>query len=344
MEATIYGAGVFGLGCAFALARRGARVRVIDPKGVAAGASGGIVGALAPHVPEQWNEKKAFQLDSLLMAEDWWQAVSDLGGTDPGYARTGRLQPIPDADTRTRALDRADGAAALWRGAATWTVEPAPAGWSPGTTEVIRDTLSARIHPRRACAALAAAVRALGGQIVPDAHSEGLVLHATGWQGLAALRDARDRPAGNGVKGQAALLRLDRRDAPQLYVDGLHIVPHGDGTVALGSTSERDFDHAEPDVQLDAILARACAAVPELAGAEVIDRWAGIRPRARSRAPLLGVWPGRQGHFIANGGFKIGFGMAPKVAEVMAELMLDGRDAIPEAFATHGLAPWTRGV
>jgi glycine oxidase len=42
--------------------------------------------------------------------------------------------------------------------------------------------------------------------------------------------------------------------------------------------------------------------------------------------------PGRPGHYVANGGFKIGFGMAPGVAEVMADLLLDGRDAIPDAF------------
>jgi glycine/D-amino acid oxidase-like deaminating enzyme len=47
---------------------------------------------------------------------------------------------------------------------------------------------------------------------------------------------------------------------------------------------------------------------------------------------MLGEWPGRPGQFIANGGFKIGFGMAPKVAEVMADLVLEGRDAIPAAF------------
>ena len=51
-----------------------------------------------------------------------------------------------------------------------------------------------------------------------------------------------------------------------------------------------------------------------------------------SRAPMVGAWPGRPGHFIANGGFKIGFGMAPKVAEVMADLVLEGRDSIPEGF------------
>jgi glycine oxidase len=47
---------------------------------------------------------------------------------------------------------------------------------------------------------------------------------------------------------------------------------------------------------------------------------------------MLGPWPGRPGHFIANGGFKIGFGVAPKVAEVMADFILDGRDTIPDDF------------
>jgi glycine oxidase len=69
-----------------------------------------------------------------------------------------------------------------------------------------------------------------------------------------------------------------------------------------------------------------------LASAKLVDRWAGLRPRAKTRAPVLGAWPGRAGHFVANGGFKIGFGMAPKVAEVMADLVLTGQDAIPEGF------------
>ncbi|MEE4208014.1 MAG: FAD-dependent oxidoreductase, partial [Parvularcula sp.] len=133
---------------------------------------------------------------------------------------------------------------------------------------------------------------------------------------------------------------LDRREAPQLYADALHVVPHGDGTVAVGSTSEQSFETEGPDVLCDDLLGRAVRAVPALAGAEVLDCWAGIRPRARSRAPLLGAWPGRAGHYVANGGFKIGFGMAPLVAETMADLVLEGRDAIPAAFRTDGLARW----
>ncbi|MEO1704359.1 MAG: FAD-dependent oxidoreductase, partial [Pseudomonadota bacterium] len=77
--------------------------------------------------------------------------------------------------------------------------------------------------------------------------------------------------------------------------------------------------------------------VPAIVDAPVLQRWAGIRPRARSRAPLLGKWPRRPGHYIANGGFKIGFGMAPKVGVVMADLVLEGRDAIPPGFRTDEL-------
>lgn len=335
---TVRGGGVFGLACAFEMARRGAQVRVIERVRIGAGSSGGTVGALAPHVPETWNPKKQFQLESLLGAEAFWAAVEAAGGQGAGYARLGRIQPLVDAAAVERARARAAGAAEHWGIAALWRVLPAAqfapfAPLSP-TGLVVHDTLSARAAPRAACAALAAALTALGGEIVIGvAEDEGAVLHATGAPGLADLGMAFGKTLGGGVKGQSALLRHDAGAVPQIYADAVHIVPHADGTVAIGSTSERDFDAPDStDAQLEALIEKARAICPALAGAEVVDRWAGVRPRARSRAPMLGAWPGRPGHFIANGGFKIGFGMAPKVAQVMADLILEGRDAIPAGF------------
>ncbi|WP_335947515.1 NAD(P)/FAD-dependent oxidoreductase [Salipiger bermudensis] len=337
IDVTVRGAGIFGLSIAWACARAGATVQVVDPYGAGAGSSGGIVGALAPHVPENWNPKKAFQLESLLMAEAFWAEVEAVGGVSPDYARSGRLQPVADETGLELARGRAVTARDLWGEAAVWEVIRAeeagpfapltPTGW------LIRDTLSARMSPRRASAALVAALSAMGVEVVREAEDAGQVLWATGWQGLIALSEALGKPVGAGVKGQSALLRFDAGDAPQVFAGGLHIVPHHDGTVAIGSTSERDFeDPTSCDDQCEALVERAVTAMPLLHGAEVVERWAGVRPRAKSRAPMLGGWPGREGYFIANGGFKIGFGMAPKVAGVMADLMLNGRDAIPEGF------------
>lgn len=335
-EVTVLGAGIFGLSIAWTCQQRGARVRVIDPGGPGAGSSGGIVGALAPHVPENWNDKKAFQLDSLLMAEAFWQEVEDASGLSVGYARTGRVQPILDARGLTLAQDRTAGADTLWQGQAIWTVTDKPPGpiTPPSPTgSYIFDTLSARLHPRRACQSLAAALRARGGEVIAQGQAQGQVIHATGAAGLIELSKTLPRTIGNGVKGQAALLEFDAKDAPQLFVDGLHIVPHADGTTAIGSTSEREYDAPNStDHQLDLLIEKARTALPELRYAKVTERWAGLRPRSRSRAPMLGAHPHYQGAFIANGGFKIGFGMAPKVAQVMADLVLDGRDHIPEGF------------
>ncbi len=338
-DVTVMGAGIFGLSVAWACAKRGAQVQVIDPAGVGAGSSGGVVGALAPHTAERWELKKEFQLNSLLMAGVFWEEVDKASGINSGYGRTGRLQPIANEHVLGLARERIGQADELWRGAAQWQVREAAefSDWGPPspTGFVVYDTLSARMDPRRAGASLAGALAARGVPVLAQGNPVGKVVWATGWRGLAELSAALGRDMGNGVKGQSILVAHDAGPKrPHIFVNGLYLVAHDNGTVAIGSTSERYFDDPQgTDAQLDAIYQRALKLMPQLGGAEVISRWAGVRPRAITRAPLLGAWPGRAGHFIANGGFKIGFGMAPKVAEVMADLVLEGVNNVPEEFS-----------
>ena len=337
VDVTVRGAGIFGLSTAWACVQRGAKVVVVDPNGAGKGSSGGLVGALAPHTPENWNEKKAFQFESLMMAEEFWAGVEEASGKSPGYARTGRLQPVLSDHALELAKERQENAKGLWEGKATWSVVKAHdfGDWAPKseTGFLIHDTLTARMFPRLAGASIVAALQTKGVEVVTEAPDQGAVVWATGYQGLLEMSEERGRLVGAGVKGQSALLEFDAALKPQLFADALHIVPHENGTVAIGSTSEREFDDpSSTDSQLGDVLERAIAAFPVLKGARVLERWAGVRPRARTRAPMLGEHPYKAGQFVANGGFKIGFGMAPKVAEVMADLVLEGVDDIPVSF------------
>ncbi|MCC7321481.1 MAG: FAD-binding oxidoreductase [Rubellimicrobium sp.] len=329
-DVTVFGAGIIGLSVAWACARRGARVLVIDPDGPGAGASGGVVGALSPHVPEGWDELKAFQFEALCMAPDWWAGVGAAGGGNPGFARTGRLQPLADAAAVERARARSIGARTLWQGAYRWeVVEVAGQPFAPvsATGLAVLDTLSARLSPAGALAALTAALTARGGRIVAEGRPQGRLIHATGHRGLTA------DGLGGGVKGQAAVLGHDAGPVAQVHADGVLIVPHADGTVAVGSTSERAWQHEKAtDALLDAVIDRARHIVPALAGAPVLRRWAGIRPRAVTGRPLLGPHPARPGEYVANGAFRIGFGLAPLIGETMAALVLEGENRIPPSF------------
>ena len=114
--------------------RSARRTRAGDrPRRSGAGASGGIVGALAPHVPENWNDKKAFQLDSLLMAAAFWAEVADGSGPLSGLCAPGRLQPVADDRALELAQARATRRQTLWQGHADWQVIRADGAcaWAP---------------------------------------------------------------------------------------------------------------------------------------------------------------------------------------------------------------------
>lgn len=311
---------------------------VVDPNGVGAGSSGGVVGALAPHTPENWNSKKQFQLESLLAAEGFFKSAGEEAGLPTGYLRSGRLQPLPDERALGLAHARAKSSVDLWGRNAVWEVRPRSdfGDWAPEspTGYVVYDTLAAQVHPMALCTALAQAIAAKGGQVVHQPPEfEGPCVWATGTAGLEALSSDLGKPVGRGVKGQAALFGMDQRGSAQIFAETLHFIPHYNGTIGVGSTSEREYENeTSTDYLLDDLIERARRILPILADAPVVARWAGVRPRARSRAPMLGPWPKRDRHYIANGGFKIGFGMAPGVARVMADLVLEKTDRIPDAF------------
>ncbi len=341
----VFGAGIFGLTVAWCLQKRGARVRVIEKRHVGAGSSGGIVGAMAPHTPDSWNAKKQFQFESLTASAAFWAEVDAVSGLSSGYGRIGRLSAVDTPRALELALERARNCDDFWHGQAEWTVLPVShfADWMPenATGFLVHDTLSARINPKAACESLARAFQIRGGEII-EGTDQGLgadaTVLATGYEGLAEMSGRFGRSMGTGVKGQGVLLDFDARDRSQIFAEGIHFVPHENGTLALGSTSEIEWNHdSQTDEKLDALLARAVAICPGLRGAGVVGRWAGIRPRGARRTPVLGRYPGRPDTYVANGGFKIGFGVVVKAGEVMADLILNGQADIPKTFTPEAM-------
>jgi len=332
---TVIGAGVYGLSCALALLKDGHHVRVLEKGRVGQGASGGLVGALSPHVPEDWNLRKQFQLGALTSAAAHWAEVEALSNLSSGYGRVGRYIPLDDAYEAEKARGRCVGAARLWPDEFSWQVLADAPQIAPKAAPygVVHESLSARISPRLACAALAAAVVACGGDIVenhPVKALEGVSVIAAGIDSEALLTPFLGNGKIRGVKGQSVLLNSGLpAGSPVIYGNGVYIIPHADGTVAVGATSENKFEKAfSTDALLDIVLAKAVAIVPALGAAKVLERHAGLRPRAPKPEAMLGQLDDHT--FVATGGFKTGLGNAHAIAAALVQLVRGETPDIPK--------------
>lgn len=363
-DAVIIGAGIVGLWSAIRAAEAGLSVHLIDRASqTGGGASGGLLGALMPHQPTNWTDVKQFQRDALVSLETEIATLEAVTGLSCGYARCGRLIPVrtPRKQAATASLSKA--AAENWPalspgGAAVgWSYTdtlPDPNWLSPDLAPLgcEFETLSARVDPRALLNALRARAMALGVRIDLNATVTGIAAN-----GRVTLSDgsvlATDRifvtagvgsfdllipllgpGLGRGVKGQAALLApiadVDPR-APILYDGGLYVIAHGVRRVAIGSTSEDSFDDGTTtDAALDDLIVRAQDLCPALRGTDVIERWAGIRPKAIGRQPIVGPLPDAPRIVIASGGFKISFGVAHVMADAAIGFATGTAVVVPE--------------
>ena len=136
------------------------------------------------------------------------------------------------------------------------------------------------------------------------------------------------------MKGQAALLKAAVDPAlPVIFTDGLYIVPHEDGLVAIGSTSENAFEEPQgTDGLLDALIEKARHMAPVLTQAPVVERWAGLRPKAIGREPMVGRHPDHRNISLMTGGFKVSFGLAHALARAVLNEIEGGTLHVPPSF------------
>ncbi|MBB3381579.1 MULTISPECIES: FAD-binding oxidoreductase [unclassified Rhizobium] len=347
VDLLIVGGGIMGLWAAVHAERLGIQVLLVEAGRLGQGASGGLLGALMPHMPDKWSDKKQFQFDALVALEEEISILEAETGLSAGYCRAGRLIPLPKPHLRQIALGHSHDAETHWRHGDRqfhWHVlDAAPVeGWvEPSLAEsgFVHDTLAARVAPRaflevlRRFLAAARHVRLCEGVTVENIDPErgivrssdgdirfGRCILSAGFRSfpiLDELTEGRKASLGQPVKGQAAMLKADvDGDMPVIFRDGLYIVPHENGLVAVGSTSENRFDDPlSTDGQLDNLLNAARIMAPVLAGADVVERWAGLRPKAVDRDPMVGAHPDHPSLIALTGGFKVSFGLAHRLAE-----------------------------
>jgi glycine oxidase len=364
-DLVILGGGIMGLWGAVKAERLGINTLLVDADPLGQGASGGLLGALMPHMPDKWNDKKQFQFDALLSLEDEIAELEAETGVTCGYRRSGRLIPLPKPHLRKIALGHSADAEACWRRGDRrfhWHVldRPPQKGWPDASfagAGLVHDTFAARVSPRGLVSALVAYLRkASNVRIVEGLEAEAIdpagsrIIFRTGetvafghcivsaghgsFSLLHGISAPLKRPIGQAVKGQAALLKADIDPTlPVIFLNGLYVVAHEGGHVAVGSTSEDVFDEpSSTDSQLDELIARARALVPALAQAPIVERWAGLRPKAIDRDPMVGAHPDHARVIALTGGFKVSFGIAHRLADAALNA-LNGREMrLPASF------------
>lgn len=313
----VVGGGVLGLWVARHAALAGASVIICEKRKVGAGASGGFLGALMPHMPDGWDAKKQMQYEALCDLPNVVARLEDDTGGSCGFRRCGRLMPMTHDKMPDNAGRRIIGSGKHWldeEGEPAYsmrrleTSEVVDVGWMTpkiapfGATY---DDFSARVNPRGYLAALKKFAEEnchlIEGADVVDLNpgekyvtlADGSTISAentivtAGYEAYPMLQPLmvemnEGKSIGRGVKGQAVLLQYEHDDTlPIVYHDRSYVVPHANNLVAIGSTSQGIWEgdpHAFDEGNMS-FYENALKLVPSLADAPIIGKWAGVRPR-----------------------------------------------------------------
>ena len=345
MRVVVVGGGIMGCASAYALARAGAEVVVLEravPGAEASTAAAGMLAAQMEHAPDA--ERRARMVAARDGYAAWARELEEASGVRTGYRKSGALHvAFDDAEAETIVADvRAQTAAGL---RAEW-VEPSRLGalepaLAPGLRGAAWFPDEAQVEPAEVLRALVVANARLGvetmtGVAVRDLLRDGdrlsgvltdagrvlgdaVVLAAGSWSSLvpgwpSALPEVRP------VKGHMALLEeRPPRVRSILAGRGGYVVPRGDGRVVCGSTMEHVGHRREVTADgVRAVLGKACALAPGLGEAELVRVWCNFRPYSGDGPPLVGASP-VPGLFLATGHHRNGMLLGPETAELVRD-------------------------
>ena len=369
-DVAIVGAGVVGLGIAWRLAQRGARVSVFDRGAAGAGASHAAAGMLAACAEAEPGEEALVALGRLAQAA--WPAfaaeLEQATGLSVELRREGTLVVALTADDQARLRHQLAFQHSLrlpleWiSGLEARRREPhlaalAGAVFSPEDHQVDNRKLVAALRDAATASGvvirehtavervLVSHGRATGVHLADgsDVDAATVVIAAGAWSRAIGGIPAPLLPPVRPVKGQTLALRMDPA-APLLshvvWGPNVYMVPRRDGRLILGATvEEKGFDATLTAGGVLSLLEAAWRIVPTIEELPIDEMWVGHRPGSRDDAPILGPGP-LDGLVYATGHHRNGILLAPVTAEHIARLVLDG--AVDPAIRPFGMERFAR--
>jgi glycine oxidase len=319
MLARVIGAGVAGLCAAYALARAGAEVELVERLAAPGqGCSRYAGGMIAP-----WCELESAE---PLVAELGQEALTFWTTEVPAATVAGSLVVAAPRE-RGELLDfaRRTGHSKRLDGAGVAALEPDLAG---RFEEALHFPLEAHLDPRAAMQALAqrlAATQNVAQHFGVEPESLNTVPDWTiDCRGLAA-RDALAKL--RGVKGEMLILRSEEislsRPIRMLHPRRpVYIVPRGEGLFMVGATMIENEERARVTARSVVELVNSAFAIhPAFAEAEIVETGSDLRPAFPDNLPRL-TQRGRT--IYINGLYRHGFLLAPALARRAAEVVVGG--------------------
>ncbi len=319
MKVAVIGAGVAGLTCAVELAARGAELQVFE-RGELLGeraCSWQAGGMLAP-----WCERESAE---PLIAQLGQEAIGWWADKFPGTARCGTLVLAHGRDVAelNEFAARTDQFERIGRERIS-ELEP---DLAERFSQALYFPTEAHVDPRAALAALRNQLGArvqFGVDVTPARIRElqlagHVVVNCTG---LAARGEHSDL---RGVKGEMILIRNRElslgRPVRVLHARlPLYVVPRADGLFMVGATMLESDDAGRVSVRSVLELLTAVYALNPMFGeAEVVEIGTGVRPAFIDNLPRI-RW--RDGVLHLNGFFRHGFLLAPAMARMAADVLL----------------------
>ncbi len=168
-----------------------------------------------------------------------------------------------------------------------------------------------------------------GHHVVTDrttVHAEHVVLAAGVQSSVLAAQVGVELPlrGGRGYVVDVAATESDLRMPVRIKEHRVVVTPLEDRVRVCGSIEFGDESRPADLRRADALLEVATRVLPDLAGREVLDRWAGERPCTPDGMPLVGTSRVAPGLAVATGHGMWGMILAPVTARLITEALLDG--------------------